>query len=1122
MPTKAARRRLVNLLEKNPLWYKDAVIYQLHIRSFYDSNGDGIGDLRGLTQKLDYLERLGVSAVWLLPFYPSPLRDDGYDTSDYFGIHEIYGTMRDFKELLREAHRRGIRVITELVLNHTSDQHEWFQRSRRAAPGTVWRDFYVWSDRPDRYSDARIIFKDFETSNWTWDPVAKAYYWHRFYSHQPDLNFDNPRVHKALFKVIDFWMDMGVDGMRLDAVPYLYEREGTNCENLPETYEFLRKLRAHIDNKYSDRMLLAEANQWPEDAAAYFGSGDVCNMAFHFPLMPRMFMALQMENWFPIVDILEQTPPLPETAQWAIFLRNHDELTLEMVTDEERDYMYRYYAQDPVARINLGIRRRLAPLMKKSRRRIEIMNILLFSLPGTPILYYGDEIGMGDNHYLGDRNGVRTPMQWSADRNAGFSPANPQRLFLPVIIDPEYHYETINVETEERNLSSMLWWTRRVLAMRRRFKAFARGEIEFVSTENANVFAFIRRYEDEVMLVVVNLSRFAQVVELDLSDYAGLQPMDVFSSNHFPAITRSPYILTMGFHDYFWLQLVEPPSQGRESTYVIPEIATDGDWTRLFSGRKTEYLESKLLPAYLSRHSSTGCKQQTLRTVTVLDVVAVRDRTTVALLLFIRVQYQREAADTLLLPVAHAVGEAAIDIEDEHPGMIIAHLKGSTPSLLYDASQSTELHKVLYQLIRNKKVLKGRNGRVQGYAGRHFKKSMPYPQRATLLKAGSRNTSLVYDNDCYFKLYRRLEEGVNPDVELTRFLSERNGVAAPVPEFLGGVEYHEDNGTVRVAGMLCEYVDNTGDAKHAAMVAAVKFYEEVLSRGGGEKLKMTRSAPLFELPVEETPLELRKIMGLFPDSLESLTERAAELHTALAQHPEKQAFAPEKFTMLYQRSLYQSMQSKAKIAFSSLQKRKESLPENLLSLAERILTKRSYVMDLMRSLLKGQIAAKKTRIHGDFHLGQFLITGSDYVIKDFEGSKTAALSERRLKRSPLRDLASLIHSLYMASHEALVEHLSVQQTQIASLDSWKDAWFSSLGQRVLQRYFLEMKESGLIPDDEIAFLRLAQLFLLDKAFREVAEAFDKPPATLDSALHAMSYFVSQSAPEIITGKEKSK
>ncbi|MDR2727838.1 MAG: maltose alpha-D-glucosyltransferase, partial [Chitinispirillales bacterium] len=457
------------------LWYKDAVVYEVPVRAFSDSNGDGIGDFKGLAEKLDYLQSLGVNAIWLLPFYPSPLRDDGYDISDYFNVHSDYGTLRDFKELLKAAHAKNIKVIAELVLNHTSEDHAWFQKARRAPKGSVARDMYMWSPTAERYKDARIIFKDFEHSNWSWDHVAHAYYWHRFYSHQPDLNFDSPAVKRALFRVIDFWFGMGVDGLRLDAVPYLYAREGTNCENLKETHEFLKELRAHVDSKFKNRMLLAEANQWPEDAVEYFGNGDECQMAFHFPLMPRMFMAIQMEDSFPIVDILRSTPAIPQNCQWALFLRNHDELTLEMVTDEERDYMYRVYAKDARAKINLGIRRRLSPLLSNDRRKIELMNILLFSLPGTPIVYYGDEIGMGDNYYLGDRNGVRTPMQWGPDRNAGFSHANPHKLYLPVIIDPEYHYEAVNVQNQEASYNSLLWWMRNVIAARLRFKAFSRG-----------------------------------------------------------------------------------------------------------------------------------------------------------------------------------------------------------------------------------------------------------------------------------------------------------------------------------------------------------------------------------------------------------------------------------------------------------------------------------------------------------------------------------------------------------------------------------------------------------------------------------------------------------------------
>src|SRR5215204_1972036 len=523
-------------MQDDPLWYKTAVFYELYVRGFQDGNGDGQGDFRGLTERLDYLQWLGVDCVWLLPINPSPLRDGGYDVSDHLSILPDYGTLGDFYEFLEAAHARGIRVVADMVMNHTSDAHPWFQESRK--PGSAKRDWYVWSDTDQRYLDARIIFVDTETSNWTWDPEAQAFYWHRFFSHQPDLNYDNPEVQEVMLEVIRFWLDMGLDGFRLDAVPYLFEREGTSCENLPETHEFLKRLRAHIDDKFRNRMLLAEANQWPADAAAYFGDGDECHMNFHFPLMPRMFMAIELEDSFPIINILNRTPKIPDSCQRATFLRNHDELTLEMVTDEDRDTMYRAYAAERAARINLGIRRRLAPLLGV-RRKVELMNALLLSLPGTPVLYYGDEIGMGDNIYLGDRDGVRTPMQWSSDRNGGFSRANPQKLFLPTIIDPEYHYEAINVEAQQANPSSLLWWMKRIIAKRKEHRLFGRGSIEFMTGDNPRVLAFVREHEGEAVLVVANLSKYVQCARINLERFKNMVPTELFGRMRFPEITEA-------------------------------------------------------------------------------------------------------------------------------------------------------------------------------------------------------------------------------------------------------------------------------------------------------------------------------------------------------------------------------------------------------------------------------------------------------------------------------------------------------------------------------------------------------------------------------------------------------
>src|SRR5579859_3155847 len=675
-------------LDDDPLWYKDAIIYELHVRAFSDSDGDGSGDFRGLLDKLPYLQELGVSAIWLLPFYPSPLRDDGYDIADYTDVNPMFGDLGDAQQFIKEAHRRGIRVITELVCNHTSDQHPWFQRARRARPGSVYREFYVWSETNQRYTDARIIFKDFEVSNWTWDQVANAYYWHRFYSHQPDLNYDNPRVKEAIFKTVDYWLELGVDGLRLDAVPYLFEREGTNCENLPETHEFLRELRHHMDSHFPNRMLLAEANQWPEDAVAYFGNGDEAQMNFHFPLMPRLFMSIRMEDRFPIVDILAQTPPIPDNSQWALFLRNHDELTLEMVTDEERDYMYRSYTQDRAARINLGIRRRLAPLLGNDRKRIELMNGLLLSLPGTPVIYYGDEIGMGDNIFLGDRNGVRTPMQWSGDRNAGFSRSNRQRLYLPVVTDPEYHYEAVNVEAQAANQHSLLSWMKRLIALRKRHRAFGRGTLELLRPENRKVLAFVRRHESEQILCIANLSRFVQYAQLDLSKFKGMVPVELFGSTELPVVGDTPYFLTLGPHSFYWFSMQPKASAqlGSDSSLTattLPEIRVPAGWETLLSAPAKERLENVLMRYVRQRRWFAG-KARKLKSILISDSIDIRTHDGTAYLCTLLAAYAEGDPETYMLPVAYASAAEATHIIERWPHAAIAWVRGLRPA---DGSQ---------------------------------------------------------------------------------------------------------------------------------------------------------------------------------------------------------------------------------------------------------------------------------------------------------------------------------------------------------------------------------------------------------------------------------------------------
>ena len=613
------------MIPNDPLWYRDAVIYELHVKAFFDSNNDGVGDFRGLTEKLDYLESLGVTCLWLLPFYPSPLRDDGYDIADYGDVNPAYGALRDFRRFVTEAHKRGLRIITELVINHTSDQHPWFQRARKAKRNSVWRDFYVWSDDDQKYDQTRIIFTDTETSNWAWDTEAQAYYWHRFFSHQPDLNFDNPRVMKAVKNAMKFWLDLGVDGLRLDAIPYLVERDGTNNENLPETHEVIKDLRGWLNDHFEDRMFLAEANQWPEDVSPYFGNGDECHMAFHFPLMPRIYMALAQEDRHPITDILRQTPDIPDNCQWAIFLRNHDELTLEMVTDRERDYLWRFYAADPRARINVGIRRRLAPLLDNDRNKIELLNSLLLSMPGTPVLYYGDELGMGDNIFLGDRDGVRTPMQWSPDRNGGFSKADPPHLYLPPIGDPVYGFQAVNVEAQARNPASLLNWVRRILAVRKAHPAFGRGELTLLYPGNRKVLAYLRQYGDETILCIANLSRSAQPAELDLSAFSGWVPIELLGNSAFPRIGDLPYFITLPGYGFYWFLLTEEaeaPSWHEDYQKPVPELQTlvlPHGWNSLMSGAPREALISRILPDYLAHQRWFGGKGKRIAAVDIAD-----------------------------------------------------------------------------------------------------------------------------------------------------------------------------------------------------------------------------------------------------------------------------------------------------------------------------------------------------------------------------------------------------------------------------------------------------------------------------------------------------------------------
>ncbi len=1092
----------------DPLWYKDAVIYELHVKTFCDSDGDGMGDFRGLIEKLDYFQELGITAIWLLPFYPSPLRDDGYDIADYFDVNPNFGTLDDFRAFLDAAHQRDLRVITELVINHTSDQNPWFQKSRRAVAAAgvgehgragstsgaavdtrgynddlAYKDFYVWSDTPEKYKDARIIFKDFETSNWAWDPIAKAYYWHRFYSHQPDLNFDNPAVHEAVEQVCDFWLALGVDGLRLDAVPYLYEREDTSCENLPETHDYLRKLRAHVDAKFPNRMLLAEANQWPEDAAAYFGGGDESHMNFHFPLMPRMFMALQMEDRFPIIDILEQTPPIPEKCQWAMFLRNHDELTLEMVTDEERDYMYRVYASDLHARINLGIRRRLAPLLANSRRKIELLNTLLLSMPGTPIIYYGDEIGMGDNFYLGDRNGCRTPMQWSPDRNAGFSRANPQQLYLPVTIDPEYHYEAINVENQQKNLSSLLWWMRRVIAMRKNFKAFSRGSLEFLYPDNAKVLAFLRRYDNQTILVVVNLSRFAQSAELDLSRFTGSVPMEVFSRNLFRPIKKSRYVITLGPHAYYWFAL-QAPTEGRRALKkrLAPTIDAPAELHTLLGDGQRGLLEHEILPNYIQTCRWFGSKARTLRNLKVIEQPAVSSDVDAGRLWFVEVNYLDGPTETYALPVKIASGDAARAVFQSAPHAIIARFAGTEEAILFDGIWDGTFRSQLFEAIAQRQVMKGKAGDLVGIAGKTLEADRPVSSDKSQVLVGEQsNSSMLFDNKFFLKLYRKLEDGVNPDVEINRFLTERTDFPN-VPAFVGAIEYHRGKAEPTVVCLLQSAAANEGDVWTLTLDAIGRYYERVLGRKADLQNEIAPPGTLLD--------EL--IGGVYPDKAKLLGQRTGELHLALASGVEDRAFAPEPFNAMAQRSVYQTMRASLRRAFTLLEKKLPDLPAAFRDEAKEVLASEQEILAREKRLLDRRTNAAKIRIHGDYHLGQLLYTGKDFVILDFEGEPARALSERKLKRSALRDVAGMMRSFQYAAYSALWQP-AMRSEDVPFLERWADLWYRQSSSVFLQSYLKTTAGAIFVPQNAEDLQIMLEAYLLDKAVYEIGYELNNRP-----------------------------
>lgn len=1067
-----------------PVWYKDAIFYELHVRSFQDGNNDGIGDFVGLTQRLDYLSDLGVTAVWLLPFYASPLKDDGYDISDYTSIHSDYGTLEDFRLFLDKAHSLGMRVITELVINHTSDQHPWFQRARNAPPGSVEREFYVWSDDTLRYAQASLMFPDYESSNWAWDPVANQYYWHRFYSHQPDLNFDNPAVCDAIPPVIDFWFEMGVDGMRLDAVPFLYEREGTNCEHLPETHKYLKLLRKHVDQRYPNRMFLAEANAWPDEMVEYFGQSDECHMAFHFPLMPRLYLALHQENRFPIVDILAQTPAIPDDCQWCLFLRNHDELTLAMVTEQERIAMYSAYTRERQAQLFMGIRHRLAPLMRNDRRRIELLNSILFSLPGTPVVYYGDEIGMGDNIYLGDRNGVRTPMQWSDDRNAGFSRANSQKLILPVIVDSEYHYEAVNVETQQNNPSSLLWWVKRLISMRKRHPAFGQGKQHILESENTRVLAYLRETDSERLLVVANLSRFVQSVQLDLTEYSDLIPEELFGRARFPKIRSSErYNLTLGPHEFYWFTLV-PENAVDVPSEELPNLAIENwdDFHRTVIWDRF----SRILASRYSAESETKVESCRL-----LDLTSVPFQSINLALLVCKFEYGTSADETIYQFLA-IVPEELLDGQRERMKAIsLARVGKSRNEILCDPIGLPLFGSELLRLLaRNAetKVIAGKKLVCRSWETIQLPVAEESHEETVSIPIASGPLSCVVINRQWLlRRFRRADEGLNPDVEIGRVLQEKQfpGFA----RIAGTIELQRSGREPVVLAAIHHNEPNQSTGWHAMTDLALRFFEVCAAQS------LSEMRP-DQLPHDHQHLEPKDaddwehLVTPFLTLSKSVAEFTGKLHKTLGEFPWSSNCAPQAND---QRAFYQTIRTAAGRLHVRLGELGAGSDETVRELAAQVRSHYPVIQQIIRLSLDPDLATgSRIRCHGRYRLGRLLVSGTGCILTDFEGVKESPLAERRIKRTPMFDVATMISSFHYAVNAVRLELLDksnvklglVREEDHARLRPYSHAWLARIQREFMEIYLSIMSATTLLPDSPAGCEKLLQLSLLKQAFRD--------------------------------------
>ncbi|HSI02195.1 MAG TPA: maltose alpha-D-glucosyltransferase [Reyranella sp.] len=1075
---------LARLLAGEQLWYKDAIIYQLHVKSFFDANNDGIGDFPGLISKLDYIADLGVNTLWLLPFYPSPRRDDGYDIADYRSVHPEYGKMADVRRFIAAAHKRGLRVITELVINHTSDQHPWFERARHAKPGSVARDFYVWSDTDQKYQGTRVIFIDTERSNWTWDPVAQAYYWHRFYAHQPDLNFDNPKVLEAVLSVMRFWFELGVDGLRLDAVPYLAEREGTNNENLPETHEILKKIRAELDRSYPDRLLLAEANQWPEDTKDYFGNGDECHMAFHFPLMPRMYMALAREDRFPITDIMRQTPQIPETCQWAIFLRNHDELTLEMVTDSERDYLWQTYATDRRARINLGIRRRLAPLLERDRRRVELMNCLLLSMPGTPVIYYGDEIGMGDNIRLGDRDGVRTPMQWSPDRNGGFSRADWNALALPTIQDPLYGYETVNVEAQSRDPYSLLHWMRRMLTVRRGHAALGRGTLRFLYPKNRKVLAYLREHVSETILCVANVSRTPQAVELDLSEFAGRVPVEMSGGSEFPPVGQLPYLLTLPPYGFYWFILAkesEAPAWHTPVPEPMPDYVTLVLRERLAEAVKQSaaiLLERDALPAYLTKRRWFSAKGQKIEALHFAYVAPLPGGDRELLMAEIETRIDG-ATQRWQMPLSMVW-------EDETTGPLPGQLalsrvrRGRRVGLLTDAFAVPSFATTVLQLLANRATIETDEGRIvfEPMPGRE-EVLRPRPDATvTWLSAEQSNSSLIVDDVAMLKIFRRVTAGEHPEAEMSRYLTSHGFANAPT--LMGEVTRFDQQGERHSLAVVQAFIRNQGDAWTWTL----------------DQFKRT----VDDLAKHEAAIDARTDnVEDYKSFIATIGRQLAAMHLVLARETDDPAFAPQTATeqdVAHWIGRALALLAKAFDIIGTL-KTGENEPDDT-AIAALTLNREALTAALQRLAQTG-VGGLMTRVHGDFHLGQVLVASGDAYLIDFEGEPARPLAERRARMSPLVDVAGLMRSL----DYAVATTLDPRTPTSAPLPEATRAKFVKRLRDGAQEAFLEAYRAGAGHLPGLDNPDLLTFFMLEKAAYELVYEANNRPAWLTIPLHGL-------------------